>query len=457
MTQVAKKHLSKKTKKSWRKIEHADVDNYLEDQRLEERIGKISEKANDELFIVDTKPHTPKKQKLTGRAQRQQQLKRPPKCLAALVNESKVTDPITKRNRVRTKEERKHFIAKSIEAVNAQKGIIKKKLLQSVADRKKAHAEAAAKRAKNNVKTFDKDIWEMASPKDLRTDFKSPWLTRKITEHNIQNTGTPTVTAPSSAFHKRSKLMAVQIPHPGLSYNPSFEDHQDLLKRVEEREEKIIKQENHLNRVTTEMFKRVPVVERDIADLKEKRSGLDSDNEEDEVATENSEDENEVTSVNPPVIVKRKDAKARRKQREQKEIKRQLMLKKQEKKKVTDIHRLKFINKDIQNLDAKNENVQKRFAERKEKKKSEVHRLGRVAFEEEEIDINLPEDISGNLRNLTAEGNILKDRYKSLQRRNILAPSKDLGLRRRRAVKRYVRTTHKEIPPQPTKGKKQKQ
>lgn len=124
-----------------------------------------------------------------------------------MVNESKVPDPITKRNRVRSKEERKHFIAKSIEAVKAQKGIVKKKLLQSVADRQKAHADSAAKRAKRNVKTFDKDIWEMASPKELRTDFKSPWLSRKTTEHNIQNTGTPIVTAPSSAFHKRSKLM----------------------------------------------------------------------------------------------------------------------------------------------------------------------------------------------------------------------------------------------------------
>lgn len=38
MTQV-KKRLSKKTKTSWRKIEHQDVENYLEDQRLEERMG----------------------------------------------------------------------------------------------------------------------------------------------------------------------------------------------------------------------------------------------------------------------------------------------------------------------------------------------------------------------------------------------------------------------------------
>lgn len=38
MTQV-KRLKSKKTKGSWRKIDHPDVENFLEDQRLEERIG----------------------------------------------------------------------------------------------------------------------------------------------------------------------------------------------------------------------------------------------------------------------------------------------------------------------------------------------------------------------------------------------------------------------------------
>lgn len=39
MTQTARKRDSKKTKGAWRKIEHKDVEDYLEDQRLEERIG----------------------------------------------------------------------------------------------------------------------------------------------------------------------------------------------------------------------------------------------------------------------------------------------------------------------------------------------------------------------------------------------------------------------------------
>lgn len=133
-------------------------------------------------------------------------LEKKPKCFASLENDSKVPDPITKRNRVRTKEERKHFIAKSIEAANAAKGVVKKKILRSLADRTKSLEEAEGKRSRHKKKVFDKDIWEMGSLADQRKDFKSEWLDETVTTHNIVNTGTPKVSIPSSAFHKRSKL-----------------------------------------------------------------------------------------------------------------------------------------------------------------------------------------------------------------------------------------------------------
>lgn len=136
-------------------------------------------------------------------------------------------------------------------------------------------------------------------------------------------------------MHHYHFCRAVEAPHPGLSYNPTFSDHKALLNSVKEREEKIIKHEQHLERVTTSLFNKMPAVDRDIAVLKEKRSGLDDD---EEVAN-STDDDTELTSVNPPVVVKRKDAKARRKQKEQKEIKQQLLLKKLEKKKITDLHR----------------------------------------------------------------------------------------------------------------------
>jgi Nop53 (60S ribosomal biogenesis) len=40
----------------------------------------------------------------------------------------------------------------------------------------------------------------------------------------------------------------------GESYNPTFEDHQDLLQKVADHEGQLIKKEKHIERVTTKMF-----------------------------------------------------------------------------------------------------------------------------------------------------------------------------------------------------------
>lgn len=240
-----------------------------------------------------------------------------------------------------------------------------------------------------------------------------------------------------------------------MSYNPTLKDHQALLAAVEERELKIIKQEEHLNRVTTSMFKKVTADERDASKLNELRSGLDDDGD-DKKDGSNNESDDEYIAVNPPVEVKRKDKKARRKQKEQLELQRAILKKKQLKKQTADLHRLKKLNAEIKVMESELNENRARKKEREEKKREQPHRLSKFAFEEEEIDINMPDEISGNLRNVTPQGNILSDRYKSMQKRNIIAPSKDLGLRKRRAVKRYVRNTHKEELVQPTKSKKKR-
>lgn len=129
-----------------------------------------------------------------------------PKCFLPLVNTSKVQDPITKRNRVRTKEERKHFIAKSIDEKNAEQGIVKKRVLTSLADRARSLEESAAKRKVNKQASFGKDIWNEEPLVAKAKNFKNEWIETKVQTYHLVNTGTPIVSVPSSAYHKRSKL-----------------------------------------------------------------------------------------------------------------------------------------------------------------------------------------------------------------------------------------------------------
>lgn len=169
---------------------------------------KVSEKTNDELFAIDTLPAKRKVKKigLTKLEKRQKLREKPMKCFASLENDSKVTDPIVKRNRVRTREERQHPVGKKIQAEKEAKGIFKKTLLQSVEDRQKTLQQQAERDKKHKKREFVKDIWEFGSLRDQRKDFKDEWIDRKVTDYHLVNTGTPVNKAHASAYHKRSKL-----------------------------------------------------------------------------------------------------------------------------------------------------------------------------------------------------------------------------------------------------------
>lgn len=59
------------------------------------------------------------------------------------------------------------------------------------------------------------------------------------------------------------------------------------------------------------------------------------------------------------------------------------------------------------------------------------------------MDVNLPEDIAGNLRNVKTESSLLKDRFHMLQRNNMLPTSKAVS-RKKAKVKKFVRSSHKD-------------
>lgn len=43
-----------------------------------------------------------------------------------------------------------------------------------------------------------------------------------------------------------------------MSYNPTYEEHVDLLEKIAEKEAMLIKEEKHIKRVTTQMFTKLP-------------------------------------------------------------------------------------------------------------------------------------------------------------------------------------------------------
>lgn len=154
-------------------------------------------------------------------------------------------------------------------------------------------------------------------------------------------------------------------------------------------------------------------------------------------------DNEEYTAINPPVKNKKKTTKQRRKQQEQLQLQKTLLDAKREKRKIADIYKLKFIEKQIQRNEAKTKLLQEKRKKAEEYKKKEPKRLGAMKFEEEDIEFTTPDDLAGNLRSLRSKGNLLLDRFKSLQKRSILQPTVRQTVKRPK-VKKYTKPDRKD-------------
>lgn len=93
---------------------------------------------------------------------------------------------------------------------------------------------------------------------------KSEWVDDVTKRHTTLNLGTAKKRVGKAPEKSPTAIPPVELPHPGLSYNPSLEDHQDLLRQVVEKEKKLIKEEKHLERVTKDMLKKIPSSQKEV-------------------------------------------------------------------------------------------------------------------------------------------------------------------------------------------------
>lgn len=435
-----RKRVSKKKKTAWRKhIDIKDVEDFLDDKRLEERLGKpFDSRSDNELFIIDTVPESNDENANVSMCRRKQKrlvADKTPKCFAVLLPDSKVEDPNKKRNFVKLPGSKPTDLSKVTEARKLKKGILQNKL-NSAAVNKQIVREKRLK-AKRSREDFEGDIW--VEPSKSMGPVQNEWLTRDIVKYALRKQ------RPASG--PKTAQPAVQTPHPGLSYNPSFEDHQALLREVAQKEQILVKKEAHLNRVTTKMFKMVKASERETLWLKEMLAGLPAPLKPTEPSLEKGEEsegsDTEYKAINPPVQNKRKDSKSRRKQKERRQDAHELKKIKLDKKKVADVYKLRFLQNAIERTEERLQKLREiRQLQQKERSAEAVPKLNAHKFQEPELDFAMAHEIAGNLRNLRTTGNLLKDRYQSLQKRSILAPSK-IYFKKKVRVKTYIKQEHR--------------
>lgn len=414
-----------KTKASWRKnINIADVDEFLEEQRQEERIGNVADKSDTELFWNETIQKTDN----TLRKTRKEKFTASPKYCILLENSSKVTDPIVKRNTV-TNEAK--LLKRTSQANRLEQGKLK-----SVGGKRKSNCAMAR---------FQKDIWE---EEPIPEEIKGEWFPQNVVLHHMKNSGKPLVNVTASTHAKPNAIPNVELPVSGSSYNPSVDDYNELKQIVIEKERKKIKFSQHLDRVVTHTFTKMSKDEKEALVFKEMSEGLFE--KEEKAIADGDDSGNEYTAVNEPVQNKKKMRSEKNRQFRAVARRNMKAITKVELKKLKDINKLQQLSSAIYKKEKIIEKKQGNRTKRIEEKKQQPGRVAYVQFKEAEDDFLEPSALADSLRKLETGKSLMADRFKSFQSRTLIAPKKHRdGIPRTnkstlKKWKRYTLSTHKE-------------
>jgi len=420
----SKKNASRKNKKSWRKnVDMSAVEEYLEEKRFDERIGgSIADRPDSELFVLDSSIPA-----LGQKIKNKKEIK-PLRCFANLNGLPGAQDPVGRRDRVRTAEERMNPIVKSKLAHMAKAGIVGQKAQQAQRNKQlylQRKKDTELDRATRRRTKFDFDLWnkgeEPAAP-GLETD----WVEEETVVHTALGLSR---FKPKEAARRKavtgSLLPAVELPHPGASYNPSLADHNELLWKatlIELEKEKALAK---IERATTMMFPRAseaPTLQSYMQEMSEGIVELEGAEESTPAAEEangeiQGDEEDELGHKQLPKPKTRKQKRDKKKalfERMKQDSKLKYKLKE------NDIFRLRTFKKEINEQEATTAERQKKKADQAVEKKLTATQLSNYKYEAPDIEVKLSDELTGNLRNLKPEGSLLVDRYKSLQRRNII-------------------------------------
>ncbi|XP_062919671.1 ribosome biogenesis protein NOP53 [Mobula hypostoma] len=424
-----RRRLNKNKKKNWTK--HSDVkevEEFLEDVRLQERTvgGLVSEKTDDSLYFVDT--GNEKKDLIHNKGKL-----KPLWVDLVLQSDSKVAPPkdilahqIPNSRKLRKKaDQEKRF------------GIVRRKERLLFARLKKP-AVIAKPSANNDPTRGFYDLWSNTSPLDKELEGKEEWF--------LEQTKRKRQKRPEKLNQRPSQVSAIEVIAPGGSYNPTFEAHQALLLTAHEVEVKKLRAEEKIDRQlslpsSTELATKETVLEELCQGLLE-----DSEGEEHE-GTVPAGDHTETGDghVWNAASSEKKTERDRKKEKQLKIQDQKLKQLKQAQERQQQLFRLRSIKGEVRQLEVE---LAKRKAGRAEKRRAEAskpRRLGRLKYEDPDLEVKLSDELVGSLRALKPEGSILGDRFKSLQKRNLIEPRLRAKFKRKYKLKYVEKRAFREV------------
>jgi nucleolar protein 53 len=207
---------------------------------------------------------------------------------------------------------------------------------------------------------------------------------------------------PKNPLRKESALSKITLPHPGMSYNPDYDDHQELLLQAYLVELKKLRDEQKLMHRLKGNLKKMTWKEIEDNWLQEMSVNNLFENDEDEQKNEVLEQEiKDYVKFASKSSKEKKTAKQKKKQLMEKLKQKQVDLKKKARLQQNEIFRLKSIKKELKKAEEEQkEKKMKKDIEDMHRELFGTKRLSRLKYEEPELEIKLGDELSGNLRNL---------------------------------------------------------
>uniref|UniRef100_A0A8D2D1W2 Ribosome biogenesis protein NOP53 n=1 Tax=Sciurus vulgaris TaxID=55149 RepID=A0A8D2D1W2_SCIVU len=431
-------------KRGWRRLAQEplglEVDQFLEDVRLQERTtgGLLSEAPDDKLFFVDTGSKEKERNRKKTRVQKKSLLlQKPLRVDLVLENTSKIPAPkdilahqVPNAKKLRRKEQLWEKLAKQGELPRDVRRA-QARLLHPPAARTKPGPE-------DTIQRPFYDLWAPDNPLDRPLVGQDAFFLEQTKKKGVRR--------PPRLHVKPSPAPAVEVTPAGASYNPTFEDHQALLLVAHEvelqREKEAQKLERRLALPATEQLATQESTFRELCEGLLEESDAEAEQglgEEPEAGGAEASPPGRLPAGEKKTEQQRRREKAARRLRVQQAALRAARLRHQE------LFRLRGIKAQVARRLAE---LARRREQRRIRRLAEAdkpRRLGRLKYQAPDIDVQLSAELSSSLRTLKPEGNVLRDRFKSFQRRNMIEPRERAKFKRKYKVKLVEKRAFREI------------
>ncbi|KAL2137214.1 hypothetical protein VTI74DRAFT_6425 [Chaetomium olivicolor] len=418
------KQPSRKGKKAWRKnVDISEVQQGLEE--LNDQIikgGVIAERASDELFTIDVE----------GDAEL-------PKRFNKHVKKGlKADEIIAQRSAVPAVTARKRAGDKTTDGILPVKRqrtnyVTHKELtrIKKVADGH--HQQTVA------VVDAEYDVW--AEPKEdpkVEEQFSFiPKAEKKKKPKTLEQ-------QPISLAANGKAIPAVPKPKGGHSYNPAFNDYQERL--IEESEKAVEAERKRLEALEAERIK-LEAAARSAAEAEAAEARADLSEWEDDSAWEGFESAGEELSVKAKKP-RRKTQAERNRIKRRKEEERKAKHEAAMKKKHAQAERIKQIALEVAEKERQMALEKVEMSDASEEGDDvELRRrqLGKFKLPEKDLELVLPDELQDSLRLLKPEGNLLKDRYRSMLVRGKMEARRKIPFRKQAKTKVTEKWTYKDF------------